>query len=92
MVAHCSPVLFLHRKLKMKLSLKQKALLNVAKLVGVAVLAGSVTSVLLMAVPLPYIGIGVCVIVLLYLIHMLYELELSKAEHLATLNELNKKG
>ena len=76
----------------MKLSLKQKALLNVAKLVGVAVLAGSVTSVLLMAVPLPYIGIGVCVIVLLYLIHMLYELELSKAEHLATLNELNKKG
>jgi hypothetical protein len=75
----------------MKLSIKQTALLNVAKLVGVAVLAGSVTSVLLMLVPLPYIGIGVCVIVMLYLVHMLYELELSKAEHLATLTELNKK-
>jgi fatty acid desaturase len=74
----------------MQLSLKQTALLNVAKLVGVAVLAGSVTSVLLMAVPLPYIGIGVCVIVLLYLIHMLYELELSKAEHREALKELEK--
>ena len=74
----------------MKLSIKQTALLNVAKLVGVAVLAGSVTSVLLMAVPLPYIGIGVCVIVLLYLIHMLYELELSKAEHREALKELAK--
>jgi hypothetical protein len=43
-----------------------------------------------MAVPLPYIGIGVCVIVLLYLIHMLYELELSKAEHREALKELAK--
>jgi hypothetical protein len=76
----------------MKLSIKQTALLNVAKLVGVAVLAGSVTSVLLMAVPLPYIGIGVCVIVLLYLVHMIYELELSKAEHREALKEMNKKG
>ena len=75
----------------MKLSLKQTAMLNVAKLVGVAVLAGSVTSVLLMAVPLPYLGIGVCVIVMLYLIHMLYELELSKAETREALKELNKK-
>jgi hypothetical protein len=75
----------------MKLSIKQTAMLNVAKLVGVAVLAGSVTSVLLMAVPLPYLGIGVCVIVMLYLIHMLYELELSKAEHQEALKELNKK-
>jgi Na+-transporting methylmalonyl-CoA/oxaloacetate decarboxylase gamma subunit len=63
----------------------------VAKLIGLAVLAGSVTSILLMAVPLPYIGIGVCVIVLLYLVHMIYELELSKAEHREALKELNKK-
>jgi hypothetical protein len=74
----------------MKLSIKQTALLNVAKLVGVAVLAGSVTSILLMAVPLHYIGIGVCVIVLLYLVHMIYELELSKAEHQEALKELEK--
>ena len=65
-------------------------MLNVAKLVGVAVLAGSATSVLLMTVPLPYIGIGVCVVVLLYLVHMIYELELSKAEHQEALKELEK--
>jgi fatty acid desaturase len=76
----------------MKLSTKQTALLNVAKLVGVAVLAGAVTSLLLMHVPLPYLGIGVCVIVLLYLVHMIYELELSKAEHREALKEMNKKG
>jgi fatty acid desaturase len=76
----------------MKLSLKQTAMLNVAKLVGVAVLAGGVTSVLLMTVPLPYIGIGVCVVVMLYLVHMIYELELSKAQHQEALKELNKKA
>jgi len=75
----------------MKLSIKQTALINVAKLIGLAVFVGIVTSILLMHVPLPYLGIGVCVIVLLYLIHMIYELELSKAEHREALKELNKK-
>jgi fatty acid desaturase len=74
----------------MKLSLKQTALINVAKLVGLAAFAGAVTSVLLMLVPLPYIGIGVCVIVMLYLVHMLYELELIKAKDRAALKELKE--
>jgi fatty acid desaturase len=69
---------------------KQTALINVAKMLGVAVLAGAVTSLLLIFVPLPYLGIGACVIVLLYLVHMIYELELTKAEHLEALNTLNK--
>jgi fatty acid desaturase len=69
---------------------KQTALINVAKMVGLALLVGAVTTVLLMHVPLPYLGIGVCVSVMLFLIHMIYELELSKAEHLKSLNELNK--
>jgi hypothetical protein len=69
---------------------KQTALINVAKMLGVAVLAGAVTSLLLIHVPLPYLGIGACVIVLLYLVHMIYELELTKAEHLKSLDELNK--
>jgi hypothetical protein len=69
---------------------KQTALINVAKMVGLSLLAGAVTSLLLMHVPLPYLGIGVCVIVLLYLVHMIYELELTKAEHLEALNTLNK--
>ena len=68
---------------------KQTALFNMAKLVSVAVLAGALTSTLLIFVPLPYIGIGACVIVLLYLVHMIYELELSKAQHLEALNKLN---
>jgi uncharacterized protein YacL len=75
----------------MKLSIKQTALINVAKLVGLALIVGIVTTVLLMHVPLPYLGIGVCVIIMLYLVHMIYEVELSKAEHLETLKELNKK-
>jgi fatty acid desaturase len=69
---------------------KQTALINVAKMLGVAVLAGAVTSLLLIFVPLPYIGIGVCVIVMLFLVHMLYELELSKAEYRETLTQLKK--
>ncbi len=69
---------------------KQTALINVAKMVGLALLAGAVTSLLLMHVPLPYLGIGACVIVILFLIHMIYELELSKAENLEALNTLNK--
>jgi uncharacterized membrane protein YgaE (UPF0421/DUF939 family) len=68
---------------------KQTAMLNVARLFGVAVLAGTLTSTLLIFVPLPFIGIGACVIVLLYLIHMIYEMELSKAEYLEALNKLN---
>ena len=69
---------------------KQTALINVAKLAGLALIVGVVTTILLMHVPLPYLGIGACVIVLLYLVHMIYELELTKAEHLEALNTLNK--
>ena len=68
---------------------KQTALFNMAKLVGVALIAGAVTSVLLMTVPLAILGIGACVIMMLYLVHMIYELELSKAQHLEALNKLN---
>jgi Flp pilus assembly protein TadB len=69
---------------------KQTALINVAKMFSLALLAGAVTGLLLMHVPLPLLGIGVCVIMMLFLIHWIYELELSKAEHLEALNTLNK--
>jgi len=69
---------------------KQIALINVAKMLGVAVLAGTVVSLLLIHVPLPFLGIGACVILMLFMIHWIYELELSKAEHLKSLNELNE--
>jgi uncharacterized membrane protein len=67
---------------------KQTAMLNVAKMLGVAVLAGTVVSLLLIHVPLPYLGIGACVLLMLFLIHWIYELELSKAEHLDALNKM----
>ena len=69
---------------------KQTALINVSKMLGVAVLAGAVTSLLLIHVPLPLLGIGVCVIMMLFLIHWIYELELSKAEYRETLTQLKK--
>jgi fatty acid desaturase len=69
---------------------KQTALINVAKMLGVAVLAGAVTSLLLIHVPLPLLGIGACVVVMLVLVHMIYELELSKAEYRETLTQLKK--
>lgn len=70
---------------------KQIAIRNVAKIAGLAVLIGALTSALLAFVPLPYIGIGGCAIVMLYLVHMIYELELSKAERLAELNKNSSK-
>lgn len=70
---------------------KQIAIRNVAKIAGLGVLIGALTSALLINVPLPYLGIGVCVIVMLYLVHMIYELELNKAERLAELNKNSSK-
>lgn len=67
---------------------KMTALRNTAKLFGVAVLAGALTSSLLIFVPLPYIGIGACVIVLLFWVHVIYEMELDKAKRLQELNNL----
>jgi hypothetical protein len=67
---------------------KQIAIRNVAKMVGLGVLIGALTSALLIHVPLPYLGIGVCVIIMLYVVHMFYEMELSKAQHLDELNKL----
>jgi fatty acid desaturase len=69
---------------------KQTAMLNVAKLVGVALFAGALTSALVAFVPMPLLGIGVCVIVMLYLVHMIYELELSKAEYRESLTRLKQ--
>lgn len=69
---------------------KQTALFNTAKLIGVALIAGAITSALLVFVPLPLLGFGVCVVVMLYLIHMIYELELSKAEYRETLLKLKQ--
>ena len=59
---------------------KQTALRNVAKMLLLAIVVGASTSLLLIYVPWPYLAIGAVVITMLYLIHMIYELELDKAQ------------
>jgi hypothetical protein len=69
---------------------KQTALLNVTKLVVLALVSGVAVNVALTYFTVTEIGIGFCVGMIAYLSKMLYELELSKAEHLEALNTLNK--
>jgi uncharacterized membrane protein YfcA len=68
---------------------KQTALRNMAKIVGLALIAGAATGFLLNTVPLAILGIAFSVFMLGFLIKMVYDLELSKAEHLEALNKLN---
>jgi uncharacterized membrane protein YfcA len=68
---------------------KQTALRNMAKMVGLALIAGAATGFLLNTVPLAILGIAFSVFMLGFLIKMVYDLELSKAEHLEALNKLN---
>ena len=68
---------------------KETAMRNVFKMVAFALLGGLVINVLLITVPLHILGIAACVIMLGCLVKMVYELELSKAEHRETLNKLN---
>ena len=69
---------------------KQIAVRNVAKMIAIAVIVGVGTGVLLNTVPLYILGIGAATIMLAFLIRMVYEMELDKAERLAKLN--NPKG
>jgi len=76
----------------MKLSLKQTALVQTAKLFAIAILAGVLINVAFAFFTIVQIGIAFAVAVLAALGKMVYDIELSKAEHLETLKELNKKG
>jgi hypothetical protein len=69
---------------------KQTALLNVGKLLTIALLAGFCVNVALTYFTVAQIGIGFCVGMIVYLCKMVYDLELAKAEHLEALNKLNK--
>jgi hydrogenase/urease accessory protein HupE len=68
---------------------KQIAIRNVTKMVSIALIVGLGTGVLIKTVPLAILGIGACVIGIGFLVKMVYDVELSKAEHLETLNKLN---
>ena len=67
---------------------KQIAIRNVTKMASIALIVGVGTGVLIKTVPLAILGIGACVIGISFLVKMVYDVELSKAEHLETLNNL----
>jgi hypothetical protein len=69
---------------------KQTALLNMGKLLGIALVAGFAVNVTFTYFTVEQIGIGFCVGMIVYLCKMVYDIELAKAEHLDALNKLNK--
>lgn len=62
------------------MTLKQKAALEVVKLMALAATIGVGTGILLNTVPLTIIGIGACAVMLVYGIGMVYKIKLSQLE------------
>ena len=62
------------------LTLKQRAAVEVAKLLALAVVIGTGTGILLNTLPLAIIGIGACAIMLVFLLKMVYDAKLSELE------------
>ena len=75
----------------MKLSPKQTALTQTLKLFAVALLIGVLTSLAFAYFTVSQIGISFCIVMLAFLGKMIYDIELSEAEYLETLKELNKR-
>jgi uncharacterized membrane protein YgaE (UPF0421/DUF939 family) len=70
---------------------KQTAVLNVVKIFAIGIGAGISIAFLTELFTLEQLGIGVSVALLAYMIKMVYDIELAKAETLAKLNEISKK-
>ena len=62
------------------LTLKQRAAVEVAKLLALAVVIGTGTGILLKTLPLAIIGSGACAIMLVFLLKMVYDAKLSELE------------
>jgi predicted aspartyl protease len=69
---------------------KQTALIQTAKLFAIAITAGVLVNVAFAFLTVAQIGIAFAVVVLAALAKMVYDIELSKAQHREALNELNK--
>ena len=65
------------------MTLEQRALLKVVKLLAVTAVAGSVTALSLNTLGLAWTGIVFMILVLAYLLHTVYSIELAalRAEH-----------
>jgi hypothetical protein len=67
---------------------KQTALIQTFKLFAIAVLAGVLINVAFAYLTIAQVGIAFALVVLALLIKFVYDLELSKAEHLESLNKM----
>lgn len=62
------------------MTLKQRAALEVVKLIALAATIGVGTGILLNTVPLTIIGIGACIIMIAYGLNMVYMIKLLQLE------------
>jgi hypothetical protein len=69
---------------------KQTALVQTLKLFAIAIAAGVLINVAFAYFTIVQIGTAFALVVFAALGKMVYDIELSKAEHLKSLNELNK--
>jgi hypothetical protein len=67
---------------------KQTALIQTFKLFSIAILAGVLINVAFAYLTVAQVGIGFALVVLAFLIKSVYDLELSKAQHLDALNKM----
>jgi hypothetical protein len=67
---------------------KQTALIQTFKLFSIAVLAGVLINVAFAFLTVAQVGIAFALVVLALLIKFVYDLELSKAQHLESLNKM----
>jgi len=68
------------------MNIKQQAAINVAKIISIAFICGSLVGAILNFVPIQYIGIGAVVLMLFYAIRFVYQIEVDKLERLQALN------
>ena len=70
------------------MSPKQIALIQVAKLLGLAVATGILVNLAFAYFTVTQIGIGFSIVMLACLVKMVYDLEVAKAEHIQGLEKL----
>ncbi len=70
------------------MNLKQMALVNVAKILGTAVLAAVVVNVGIHYLGLAVVGTLIALALLVYMAKMVYDIELDKLERLDTLKKI----
>jgi len=92
MAAQSSQTKFLQRKIKMKLSLKQKALLITLGLFALAAVAGSVVGFIVAHVSAQTIMNALAIGFFVFFAWVFYGVTLSQLEYKEKLKEITKKG